>query len=86
MVKLVKEIAHARGVTVLLIAHNIDPLLGVLDTAIYVAGGKVVAGKPEEILTSEALSKLYGSNVEVLRDSHGRVAILGLEENDHHHE
>ena len=86
MVQLVKEIARSRGVTVLLIAHNINPLLGVIDTAIYVAGGKVVAGKPETILTSEALSKLYGSNVEVLRDSRGRVAILGLEENDHHHD
>ncbi len=87
MVQLVKEVARARGVTVLLIAHNINPLLGVLDTAIYVAGGKVVAGKPEEVLTSEALSKLYGSEVEVLRDSRGRVAILGVENNDlHHHE
>ncbi len=87
MVQLVKEIARSRGVTVLLIAHNINPLLGALDTAIYVAGGKVVAGKPEEVLTSEALSKLYGSEVEVLRDSRGRVAILGVENNDlHHHE
>ncbi len=86
MVQLVKEIARKHGVTVLLIAHNINPLLGVLDTAMYVAGGRVVAGSPETVLTSEALSKLYGSNVEVLRDSHGRVAILGIEDNDHHHE
>ena len=85
MVQLVKEVARSRGVTVLLIAHNINPLRGVLDMAIYVAGGKVVAGKPEEILTSEALSKLYGSEVEVLRDSRGRVAILGIENNDRHH-
>ena len=86
MVQLIKHIARSRGVTVLLIAHNINPLLGVLDTAMYVAGGKIVAGKPETILTSEALSKLYGSNIEVLRDSQGRVAILGIEDNDHHHE
>jgi zinc/manganese transport system ATP-binding protein len=50
-----------------------------------VAGGKVVAGKPEEVLTSETLSKLYGSEVEVLRDSRGRVAILGVENNEFHH-
>jgi zinc/manganese transport system ATP-binding protein len=86
MVQLIKDIAHSHGVAVLLIAHNINPLLGVLDTAMYVAGGKIIAGSPESILTSEALSKLYGSNVEVLRDSHGRVAILGIESNDHHHE
>jgi zinc/manganese transport system ATP-binding protein len=52
----------------------------------YVAGGKIVSGSPESILTSVALSNLYGSNVEVLRDSRGRVAILGIEDNDHHHE
>lgn len=86
MVQLVKKISRERDVAVLLIAHNINPLLGALDTAMYVAGGKIVAGSPESILTSEALSKLYGSNVEVLRDSHGRVAILGIEDNDHHHE
>ena len=86
MVELVKNIAQTHNVAVLLIAHNINPLLGVLDAAMYVAGGKIVSGPPESILTSEALSKLYGSNVEVLRDSRGRVAILGIEDNDHHHE
>jgi zinc/manganese transport system ATP-binding protein len=86
MVQLVKKIARERNVTVLLIAHNINPLLGALDSAIYVAGGKVISGKPETILTSEILSKLYGSEVEVIRDSRGRVAILGIENNDQHHD
>ena len=36
MVELIKKVARTRGVTVLLIAHNINPLLGVIDTAIYV--------------------------------------------------
>jgi zinc/manganese transport system ATP-binding protein len=86
MVELVKNIARSKDVAVLLIAHNINPLLGVLDTAMYVAGGKIVTGKPEAVLTSEALSKLYGSQVEVLRDSRGRIAILGVEENHNHHD
>ena len=86
MVQLIKRVARERGVAVLLIAHNINPLLGMLDTAMYVAGGKIVTGSPEEILTSESLSKLYGSQVEVLRDSRGRIAILGVEDNDRHHE
>jgi zinc/manganese transport system ATP-binding protein len=85
-VQLIHHIARSRNVAVLLIAHNINPLLGSLDTAMYVAGGKVVTGAPEAVLTSESLSKLYGSDVEVLRDSRGRIAILGIEENDHHHD
>ena len=39
-------------------------------------------GKPSEVLTSESLTALYGIQVEVLRDPHGNVAIIGVEE--HH--
>jgi zinc/manganese transport system ATP-binding protein len=85
MVELVHTIARSRGVTVLLIAHNINPLLPVLDRVIYVAAGRVATGSPGDVLNSEALSKLYDSPVEVLRDSRGRIAIVGAEEGAHHH-
>jgi zinc/manganese transport system ATP-binding protein len=48
----------------------------------YVANGRVATGKPSEVLTSERLTELYGIEVEVLRDPHGNVAIIGVEE--HH--
>ena len=70
------------GVTALLIAHNINPLLPHLDKVMYIANGKVATGKPSEVLTSERLTALYGIQVEVLRDPHGNVAIIGVEE--HH--
>ena len=41
-------------------------------------------GKPEEIITSESLSRIYSSPVEVLRDSQGRVFVVGLEEEVSH--
>jgi zinc/manganese transport system ATP-binding protein len=85
-VELIHDVVRSRGVTVLLIAHNINPLLPVLDRVIYVASGRVTDGKPSEILTSESLSKLYGIPVEVLKDSHGRIAIIGTEEPVHEHE
>jgi zinc/manganese transport system ATP-binding protein len=69
-----------------LIAHNINPLLPVLDRVVYVANGRVATGTPQEILTSETLSKLYDTSVEVLRDSRGRIAIVGAEEGHLHHE
>ena len=71
-----------RGVTALLIAHNINPLLPHLDKVMYIANGRVATGKPSEVLTSESLTALYGVQVEVLRDPHGNVAIIGVEE--HH--
>ena len=82
LLHLVNEAVRSRGVTALLIAHNINPLLPHLDKVVYVANGKVATGKPSEILTSESLTKLYGVQVEVLRDPHGNVAIIGVEE--HH--
>ena len=85
MVQLIKEVARSRGVAVLLIAHNINPLLPVLDRVMYVANGRVATGQPGEVLNSESLSKLYDSPVEVLKDSRGRIAIVGAEEGAHHH-
>ncbi len=86
LVRLIQNVVQKRGATALLIAHNINPLLPVLDRVLYVAGGRVATGTPAEILTSESLSKLYDTEVEVLRDSRGRVAIVGAEEKSDHHD
>ncbi|MGA2874428.1 MAG: ABC transporter ATP-binding protein [Nitrososphaerales archaeon] len=82
LLHLVNDVVRSRGVTALLIAHNINPLLPHLDKVMYIANGRVATGKPSEVLTSESLSALYGVQVEVLRDPHGNVAIIGVEE--HH--
>jgi len=86
LVQLVRSVVQKQGVTALLIAHDLNPLLPALDGIMYIANQKVVTGKPEDIVTSESLSALYGAPVEVLRDSKGRVAILGTEEAAHPHE
>jgi zinc/manganese transport system ATP-binding protein len=85
-VKLIKNIVIASNITVLLIAHNINSLLPVLDRVIYVANGRVAVGDSGDVFNSKALTKLYNSPVEVLRDSYGRIAIVGAEEGAHHHE
>ncbi len=84
LVQLVDSVVRSRNVTALLIAHNINPLLPVLDKVIYIANGNVKIGKPEEVLTSESLTALYGTQIEVLRDSRGHVAVIGIEEDPHH--
>ena len=86
LIQLINKVVKSEGVTALLIAHNINPLLPVLDSVLYVAESKIATGTPNEIFTSESLTKLYGTSVEVLRDSHGRVAILGVDNEPHHHE
>jgi zinc/manganese transport system ATP-binding protein len=86
LVQLIDNVVRARNAIALLIAHNINPLLPVLDKMIYIVNGKVAIGKPNEVLTSGSLSALYGTQVEVLRGSQGQVAVIGIEENQHHYD
>lgn len=82
LVQLVNKVVRSRNVTALLVAHDINPLLPFLDKVVYIANGKVATGRPKEVLTSERLTALYEVQVEVIRDSRGNVAIIGIE--NHH--
>jgi zinc/manganese transport system ATP-binding protein len=81
---LVATLARSRQIAVLLIAHDVNPLLPVLDRVMYVARGKVTVGRPDEVITSEHLSSLYDANVEVLRDRRGRLFVVGLDDETAH--
>lgn len=80
MAELIGSVARARHLTVLLVAHDLNPLRNVIDLVCYVAGGSVAFGPPDEVVTPEVLSKLYGAPVEVLVDSRGRRFVVGIEE------
>jgi zinc/manganese transport system ATP-binding protein len=84
--ELVADLARANHLTVLLIAHDINPLLPVVDRVLYVAHGGVAIGKPAEVITTEQLSRLYDAPVEVLHDSHGHMFVVGLEAESAHHD
>ena len=77
---LVGEICRREQVAVLLVAHDINPILGYLDQVLYLAGGGAVEGTPEDVITSETLSRLYGAPIEVLRASDGRLVVVGQPE------
>jgi zinc/manganese transport system ATP-binding protein len=63
---------------VVLVSHDINPLLPVVDRVIYIANGQSAIGTPNEVITSEMLSKLYGSPVEVVH-ALDRVFVVGAE-------
>ena len=84
--ELVASLAQANGFTVLLIAHDINPLLPIVDRVLYVAHGRLTIGKPEEVITTERLSRLYDAPIEVLQDSHGHMFVVGLEAESAHHD
>ena len=77
---LVGRICRDEGVTVVMVAHDVNPILSRLDRVVYLAEGGAVAGDPEEVITSETLSRLYGTPIEVLRTSDGRLVVVGQPE------
>jgi zinc/manganese transport system ATP-binding protein len=77
---LVRRICREENVAVLLVAHDINPILSYLDRVVYIAGGTAVAGPPEQVISSETLSRLYGAPIEVLRASDGRLVVVGQPE------
>ena len=77
---LVRRICEEEKVAVLLVAHDINPIISYLDRVVYIAGGSAVAGRPEEVISSETLSRLYGAPIEVLRASDGRLVVVGQPE------
>ena len=71
---------------ILVVTHDVNPLLGVVDRVLYLAGGRFRVGTPDEVLRSEVLSDLYGTPVDVIR-SHGRLVVVGAPDAGHvHHE
>ncbi|HEV7586016.1 MAG TPA: ATP-binding cassette domain-containing protein [Solirubrobacteraceae bacterium] len=82
---LVHEVCREAGVGVLLVAHDVNPLLPYIDRVVYLAGGHAVEGPVEQVITSETLSELHGLSVEVLRASDGRLVVVGQPEAPAHH-
>jgi zinc/manganese transport system ATP-binding protein len=81
---LVARLAREWGIAVLLVTHDMNPVLPVIDRVLYVARGQVAIGTAEEIITTQQLSRLYDAPVEVVHDSQGRVFVVGLEEVEGH--
>lgn len=77
--RLIGTIAQERRMTVLLVTHDINPLLPMTQQVLYITQKQVALGTPDDIISTERLSRLYRAPVEVMRDSRGRVLISGLE-------
>jgi zinc/manganese transport system ATP-binding protein len=84
---LLSGICRREDVTVVIVAHDVNPILSQLDRVIYVAQGTAVQGAPVDVITSETLSRLYGTPVEVLTTSSGALVVVGQPDTGvaHHH-
>lgn len=78
----IRQISRETGAAVLLVAHDVNPILPAVDRVVYVARGQVAVGTPEEVITTEVLSRLYNTPIEVLRASDGRIIVVGQAEEE----
>lgn len=89
VVDLVRGLQQELGITVLFSAHEINPLLGALDRVLYLGGGQAALGRVEEVITGPVLSRLYQSEIEVLRVGKRIFVMSGehaVERSEHRHD
>jgi zinc/manganese transport system ATP-binding protein len=75
IVSVLARLARAERIAVLLSAHDMNPLMPVMDRIVYVAAGRVAVGRTDEVVQPEVLSQLYGQHVDVIR-VHGRILVV----------
>ena len=83
VVGLLSQIAAEQQIAVLISAHEMNPLLPVMDRIVYLAAGRAASGTLEEVVRSDVLTALYGHHVDVLR-VHGRVIVVAGTGHDEH--
>jgi zinc/manganese transport system ATP-binding protein len=75
VVALLGRIAKEQQIAVLISAHDMNPMLPVMDRVVYMAAGRAASGPASEVVRGEVLSELYGHHVDVLH-VHGRVLVV----------
>jgi zinc/manganese transport system ATP-binding protein len=75
VVALLAKIAREQRISVLLSAHEMNPLLPVMDRIVYLAAGRAASGPTDEVVRTEVLSELYGRHVDVIH-VHGRILVV----------
>jgi len=75
IVAVLRRLSVEHKIAVLLSAHDMNPLLPVMDRIVYLASGRAASGRTDEVVRTEVLSKLYGYHIDVVR-VHGRVLVI----------
>ena len=76
VVELLDTRRQERDTAVIFVTHEINPILSFVDRVLYIASASWAIGSADEVLTSETLSRLYRTPVDVLR-VRGRIVVVG---------
>jgi zinc/manganese transport system ATP-binding protein len=83
--RLVSDICRSEQIAVVMVAHDVNPILAYLDRVVYLASGSALIGPPREVITTATLTRLYDSPVEVLRTADDRLVVVGTPEAPAYH-
>ncbi len=88
-IDVVRKVSRERGITVLFSAHELNQLLGTLDRVLYLGNSQAVLGTVDEVITEPVLSRLYGTDIVVVRAA-GHIFVMSrgrdVETSAHQHE
>lgn len=89
VIDFIRQFGRERGITILFSAHELNQLLGVLDRVLYLGGGRAALGTIAEVVTAPVLSRLYGTDIQVIR-AEGHIFVMSqgrnLERANHLHD
>ena len=88
VVGLVRRVQRELGIAVLFCAHELNPLVGAMDRVLYLGSGQAALGTIEEVFTGPVLSRLYGTEIEVVRAGGHLLVMAGgrpVERDPHRH-
>jgi len=77
VVDLLGALRSQHGVTILVVVHDLNPLLPELDGAVYLLDGHAHYGPVAEVVDEELLTHLYGTKVKVVRTVQGDLFTRG---------
>lgn len=71
IVELLETLRAERDVTILVVVHDLNPLLSILSGAIYLLDGHAHYGAIGDVVDSELLTHLYDTPIKVVRTAQG---------------
>ncbi len=66
VVEIARRICDDLKVAIVFSAHELNPLVNAIDRVLYLGGGGAVIGPVDEVVTGPVLSRLYGTDIEVI--------------------
>jgi zinc/manganese transport system ATP-binding protein len=67
VVEIARRLCDELKMAIIFSAHEVNPLIHAIDRVLYLGAGKAVLGAVDEVIAGPVLSRLYGTEIEVVR-------------------